>query len=49
YDEIRSNIDNLTNILKDMKTLDINLHSQSEFAAMIKAVETKLAEDSQNI
>ncbi|CCI12431.1 putative Deoxyhypusine monooxygenase [Microcystis aeruginosa PCC 9806] len=49
YDEIRSNIDNLTNILKDMKTLNIDLHRQSEFAAMIKAVETKLAEDSQNI
>ncbi|NCR73216.1 MAG: TIR domain-containing protein [Microcystis aeruginosa LG13-12] len=49
YDEIRSNIDNLTNILKDMNTLNIDLHRQSEFAAMIKAVETKLAEDSQNI
>ncbi|NCR98274.1 MAG: TIR domain-containing protein [Microcystis aeruginosa L311-01] len=49
YDEIRSNIDNLTNILKDMNNLDINLHGQSEFAAMIEAVETKLAEDSQNI
>ncbi|ELP53608.1 HEAT repeat family protein [Microcystis aeruginosa TAIHU98] len=49
YDEIRDNIDNLTNILKDMKTLDINLHGQSEFAAVIKAVETKLAEDGQNI
>ncbi|MFM6758517.1 MAG: HEAT repeat domain-containing protein [Microcystis panniformis] len=49
YDEIRSNIDNLTNILKDMNTLNIDLHRQSEFAAMIQAVETKLAEDSQNI
>ncbi|MCZ8359898.1 MAG: HEAT repeat domain-containing protein [Microcystis sp. LE19-388.1G] len=49
YDEIRDNIDNLTNILKDMNTLNIDLHRQSEFAAMIKAVETKLAEDSQNI
>ena len=49
YDEIRSNIDNLTNILKDMKNLDINLHGQSEFAAMIEAVETKLAEDSQKL
>ncbi|CCH97686.1 HEAT repeat domain-containing protein [Microcystis aeruginosa] len=49
YNEIRSNIDNLTNILKDMNNLDINLHGQSEFAAMIEAVETKLAEDSQNI
>ncbi|MCA2507010.1 MAG: HEAT repeat domain-containing protein [Microcystis sp. M54BS1] len=49
YDEIRDNIDNLTNILKDMNNLNIDLHSQSEFAAMIKAVETKLAEDSQNI
>ncbi|MCU7242198.1 MAG: HEAT repeat domain-containing protein, partial [Microcystis aeruginosa WS75] len=49
YDEIRGNIDNLTNILKDMNTLNIDLHRQSEFAAMIQAVETKLAEDSQNI
>ncbi|NCQ70261.1 MAG: TIR domain-containing protein, partial [Microcystis aeruginosa W13-13] len=49
YDEIRGNIDNLTNILKDMNTLNIDLHRQSEFAAMIEVVETKLAEDSQNI
>jgi len=49
YDEIRDNIDNLTNILKDMNTLNIDLHRQSEFAAMIQKVETKLAEDSQNI
>ena len=45
YDEIRGNIDNLTNILKDMNTLNIDLHRQSEFAVMIEAVETKLAED----
>ncbi|GBL12009.1 phycocyanobilin lyase subunit alpha [Microcystis aeruginosa Sj] len=49
YDEIRGNIDNLTNILKDMNTLNIDLHRQSEFAAMIQKVETKLAEDSHNI
>ncbi|OPF19550.1 hypothetical protein B1L04_09730 [Microcystis aeruginosa KW] len=49
YNEIRSNIDNLTNIIKDMNNLDIDLHSQSKFAAMIQKVETKLAEDSQNI
>ncbi|MCA2688823.1 MULTISPECIES: HEAT repeat domain-containing protein [unclassified Microcystis] len=49
YDEIRGNIDNLTNILRDMNTLNIDLHRQSEFAAMIQAVETKLAEDGQNI
>ncbi|WP_375329448.1 HEAT repeat domain-containing protein [Microcystis sp. BLCC-F210] len=49
YDEIRGNIDNLTNILKDMNTLNIDLHRQSEFADMIKAVETKLAEDSQKL
>ncbi|MDB9543971.1 HEAT repeat domain-containing protein [Microcystis aeruginosa CS-1036] len=49
YTEIRHRIASLTDILKDMKTLDINLHGQSEFAAVIKAVETKLAEDGQNI
>jgi len=49
YNEIRGNIDNLTNILKDMNNLNIDLHRQSEFAAMIQKVETKLAEDGQNI
>jgi hypothetical protein len=49
YDEIRGNIDNLTNILKDMNTLNIDLHRQSEFTAMIEAVETKLAEDGQKL
>ncbi|KAB0239985.1 TIR domain-containing protein [Microcystis aeruginosa EAWAG127a] len=49
YDEIRGNIDNLTNILKDMNTLNIDLHRQSEFAAMIEVVETKLAEDGQKL
>ncbi|MCA2700030.1 MAG: HEAT repeat domain-containing protein [Microcystis sp. M179S2] len=49
YDEIRDNIDNLTNILKDMNTLNIDLHRQSEFAAMIQKVETKLAEDGQKV
>ncbi|MFM6899672.1 MAG: toll/interleukin-1 receptor domain-containing protein, partial [Microcystis panniformis] len=49
YTEIRHRIASLTNILKDMNTLNIDLHRQSEFAAMIQAVETKLAEDSQNI
>ncbi|MBE9260829.1 HEAT repeat domain-containing protein [Microcystis sp. LEGE 00066] len=49
YDEIRGNIDNLTNILKDMNLLNIDLHRQSEFAAMIQKVETKLAEDGQKL
>ncbi len=49
YNEIRHRIASLTDILKDMKTPNIDLHGQSEFAAMIEAVETKLAEDSQNI
>jgi hypothetical protein len=48
YDEIRHNIDNLTNILKDMNTLPPDLHSESEFEAIIQAVETKIAEDGQN-
>ena len=48
YDEIRRDIDNLTNILKDMNTLLPDLHRESEFEAMIQAVEDKLAEDSQN-
>ncbi|MCA2813829.1 MAG: HEAT repeat domain-containing protein [Microcystis sp. M090S1] len=49
YTEIRHRIASLTDILKDMNTPSIDLHGQSEFAAVIKAVETKLAEDSQNI
>jgi hypothetical protein len=49
YTEIRHRIASLTDILKDMNTLDINLHRQSEFAAMIEAVETKLAEDGQKL
>jgi hypothetical protein len=44
YDEIRRNIDNLTNILKDMNTLTPDLLRESEFAAMIQAVEAKLIE-----
>ncbi|MBC1193320.1 HEAT repeat domain-containing protein [Microcystis aeruginosa CS-558/01A06] len=49
YTEIRHRIASLTDILKDINTPSIDLHGQSEFAAMIQKVETKLAEDSQNI
>jgi hypothetical protein len=48
YDEIRRNIDNLTNILKDMNTLTPDLLCESEFEAMIQAVQAKLTEDGQN-
>ncbi|MFM7713458.1 MAG: toll/interleukin-1 receptor domain-containing protein, partial [Microcystis sp.] len=49
YTDIRHRIASLTDILKDMNTLTPDLHRASEFAAIIQAVETKLAEDSQNI
>ncbi|MEL7409626.1 MAG: COR domain-containing protein, partial [Cyanobacteria bacterium J06558_2] len=44
YTEIRNNLPQLTNILKDLNALTIKIHSESEFAAMIEAVENKLQE-----
>ncbi len=44
YDEIRGNIDNLTNLLKDMNTLSPDLLLESKFEQMIKAVKTKLSQ-----
>ena len=44
YTEIRSTIAELTNILKDMNTLTPEMHSESGFAEMFKAVECKIAE-----
>jgi hypothetical protein len=46
YTEIRNCISSLTDTLKDMNTLTLDLHRESEFAEMIQAVEAKLAEDS---
>jgi hypothetical protein len=48
YTEIRNRIASLTDILKDMNTLTPDLHRESEFEAIIQAVETKLTEDDQN-
>ncbi len=45
YDEIRRNIDNLTDTLKNMNTLTITMHKESDFEEIIKAVETRLNED----
>ena len=44
YTEIRNNLPQLTNILKDINALTIKIHSESEFSAMIEAVEKKLKE-----
>ncbi|MEM8674891.1 MAG: COR domain-containing protein [Cyanobacteria bacterium P01_G01_bin.67] len=44
YTEIRNNLPQLTNILKDINALTIKIHSESEFSAMIEAVEKKLQE-----
>jgi hypothetical protein len=43
YDEIRRNIDRITSTFKDMNTLSLNIHVQSEFAEMIEAVVEKLS------
>ena len=48
YTKIRSRIASLTDTLKDMNTLNIDIHCESGFVEMIQAVEAKLAEDSQN-
>ncbi|ACK70026.1 TIR protein [Gloeothece citriformis PCC 7424] len=45
YTEIRNNIAQLTNLLKNMNTLTPNLHLQSDFKEIIEAVEARLAQD----
>ncbi len=45
YDEIRRNIDNLTDTLKNMNTLTHEMHKKSDFEEIITAVETRLKED----
>ncbi len=44
YTEIRNTIAEITNILKDMNTLTPEIHSESGFGEMFKAVEWKMAE-----
>lgn len=44
YNEIRQYLPRLTNILKDMNTLTVQIHSESGFAELIKAIEQKLEE-----
>ncbi|WP_107670846.1 toll/interleukin-1 receptor domain-containing protein [Cyanothece sp. BG0011] len=44
YDEIRRNIDNLTDTLKNMNTLNTKMHQESDFEEIIKAIETRLNE-----
>jgi hypothetical protein len=45
YTEIRNTIAELTNLLKDMNTLTPDIHSQSEFEELIKAIEIRLERD----
>ena len=47
YTKIRDRIASLTDTLKDMNTLTPDIHRQSDFEAIIKAVATKLEEDTQ--
>ena len=42
YTEIRNGLPRLLTILKDINALSVKIHSESEFAAMIEAVEDKL-------
>ena len=46
YEEIKRNLPNLTNILKNINTLNLDIHLQSGFEAIVKAVEQKLTEES---
>ncbi len=45
YDEIRRNIDNLTDILKNMNSLTVEIHKKSDFEEIITAVENRFNED----
>jgi hypothetical protein len=44
YAEIRRNLPKLTNILKDMNTLTAEIHIESGFDELFKAIEIKIAE-----
>lgn len=44
YTEIRNTIAELTNVIKDMNTLTPEMHTDSGFAELFKAIERKLAE-----
>ena len=43
YTEIRKLISNLTNLLKDMNTLTVQIHKESGFEALFNAIEQKLS------
>jgi hypothetical protein len=45
YTEIRGTIAELTNTLKDMNTLTAQIHTESGFAELIKAIQQKLEEE----
>ena len=45
YTEIRNTIAELTNLLRDMNTLTPDIHQQSEFEELIKAIEVRLNQD----
>jgi internalin A len=44
YTDIRNTIAELTNLLRDMNTLTPEIHSQSEFQELLKAIEERLDE-----
>ncbi len=44
YTEIRNNLPQLTNILRDINSLTAKIHSESDFKELIQAVELRLME-----
>lgn len=44
FEDIRNTIDQLTDLLKNMNTLTVEMHQTSGFEELIQAVEAKLAE-----
>jgi hypothetical protein len=44
YEEIRRNVPLLTNIIRDMNTLTANIHTESNYEEVYRAVEEKLGE-----
>jgi internalin A len=43
YTKIRESVSDLTNVLKDMNTLTVQIHKESGFEALFKAIEHKLS------
>ena len=49
YADIRKYLPRLTDILRDMNTLTVEIHSKTGFEGLIQAIETKMEEKSISI